>query len=282
MDGFFEYLAPFVLCKGNHQNQALNLVDTWRKRVRDFRAARATEQTSRSIAFLQEQSNSELVRTIEHAIEQAIQNPRRVQSQNDGPNSPVSHNRGRGGSPSEGRTAATTRPPLSTTSGRSGRRTEAAAPSPAVSEARRPVTPSGGAELRSNLRPDTAEGSMPAVTRLVHAARPSVNRRCVEGDCGICILPLREPESSTHDSEASHEDSHEGSHDDNAEEEGVLDDGQRPGRSSQFSEGSNELVWCQRQCGSNFHKNCMDQWVTACEQNSLSATCPNCRSVWRS
>lgn len=34
------------------------------------------------------------------------------------------------------------------------------------------------------------------------------------------------------------------------------------------------LVWCRVQCGTNFHKGCMDGWTSTCERQSRPATCP--------
>jgi hypothetical protein len=36
-------------------------------------------------------------------------------------------------------------------------------------------------------------------------------------------------------------------------------------------------VWCKAQCGVNFHKACMDQWL----KRAPSRTCPACRRSWR-
>jgi hypothetical protein len=36
-----------------------------------------------------------------------------------------------------------------------------------------------------------------------------------------------------------------------------------------------ELVWCQGQCGKNFHKHCLDEWIRFCDGSHRTSTCPN-------
>ncbi|KAF2668326.1 hypothetical protein BT63DRAFT_273455 [Microthyrium microscopicum] len=38
-----------------------------------------------------------------------------------------------------------------------------------------------------------------------------------------------------------------------------------------------ELTWCSKQCGNNFHKECIDEW----HHVSNTKTCPLCKSAWR-
>ncbi|KAJ5160142.1 uncharacterized protein N7482_007146 [Penicillium canariense] len=89
-------------------------------------------------------------------------------------------------------------------------------------------------------------------------ARPPIpTRRTVEGDCGICLCALQEGADDTSDAgdETDNEDEHTGDEEERYE----------------------DLVWCKAQCGVNFHKTCMHQWL----QTAPRTTCPACRRVWR-
>lgn len=89
-------------------------------------------------------------------------------------------------------------------------------------------------------------------------ARPPIpTRRTVEGDCGICLCAFQEATDDTSDAgdDTDNEDKH------NGDEEERYED----------------LVWCKAQCGVNFHKACMDQWL----ERAPSPTCPACRRAWR-
>lgn len=48
-----------------------------------------------------------------------------------------------------------------------------------------------------------------------------------------------------------------------------------------FDETEKEIVWCQRQCGSNVHKECFDEWRNSeIERKRNPATCVMCRQPW--
>ncbi|KAF7596676.1 hypothetical protein BBP40_000598 [Aspergillus hancockii] len=271
IDDLLEKLAPLVLCKTNHQDQASGLAATWRRRICNFRAGQTTQQASRDAAFLEEQYTSALIRT----IEQAIEDLRRVQTQDDELTSPTSRRREHRVSPTISTTGATTSATTSntpsTTSARSQRSTETTASSPATNGPPRQVTPTVEVEPGSNPLPNIAEPSMPAATRSVRSTRPLATRKCVEGNCGICILPLREEEPLGSGGD--------GSDDGTTDDDGIVN-AHIASRVSQDNDELKELVWCKSQCGSNYHKSCIDQWVTAC--GTRSATCPTCRAVWRS
>jgi len=45
--------------------------------------------------------------------------------------------------------------------------------------------------------------------------------------------------------------------------------------------GEKELtVWCQGQCGNNFHQDCFNQWSRSSQNNGQDVTCPLCRILW--
>lgn len=93
---------------------------------------------------------------------------------------------------------------------------------------------------------------------LVSVTRPHIpTRRTVEGECGICLCALQEAADNTRD----------GEHDTDNEDELNRD----------VVERYEDLVWCKAQCGVNFHKACMDQWL----ERAPRQTCPACRRSWK-
>ncbi|KAL2834243.1 hypothetical protein BDW59DRAFT_137575, partial [Aspergillus cavernicola] len=82
-----------------------------------------------------------------------------------------------------------------------------------------------------------------------------VTRRPIEGECNICLVALRSVRS-----ERVYQDDHverdEGEEGEEEEEE--------------------ELSWCKGQCGVNYHKTCIDEWLAT----ATHGTCPTCRCGW--
>ncbi|PYI02837.1 hypothetical protein BO78DRAFT_211625 [Aspergillus sclerotiicarbonarius CBS 121057] len=70
-------------------------------------------------------------------------------------------------------------------------------------------------------------------------------RQPIDGDCCICIFPLKEgPPNHNH------------------------------------NPNDTDLVWCQKQCGVNIHRSCMDEWVASSLSRNRITTCPMCRARW--
>ncbi|KAL1884919.1 hypothetical protein Plec18167_001575 [Paecilomyces lecythidis] len=88
-------------------------------------------------------------------------------------------------------------------------------------------------------------------------ARRTVTQKPVEGDCSICANPL----IHIHAAHEDHSTEHIATENENENE---------PSR----------LSWCKAQCGNNYHKECIDQWVSTCESMSRNPTCPFCRAQW--
>ncbi|GLA06084.1 hypothetical protein AnigIFM60653_006607 [Aspergillus niger] len=84
--------------------------------------------------------------------------------------------------------------------------------------------------------------STPPPTILPTISDCGITRQPIEGDCCICICPLDEEDSTHHD--------------------------------------DNSLVWCQKQCGSNFHRECMDRWLASSLDANRQTSCPMCRGKW--
>ncbi|KAL4757716.1 uncharacterized protein BDW70DRAFT_142959 [Aspergillus foveolatus] len=126
----------------------------------------------------------------------------------------------------------------------------------------------------SRLQP-LAIGTAPS-SASTSATRRTATRRTIEGDCGICLEPLRESGGGRSSSSCSR-----------SENNGyaATADGEASGpvRSTavQSSYGGNdrnyaELTWCKTQCGANYHAICMRTWLTT----TPNPTCPTCRGVW--
>ncbi|KAL4969033.1 uncharacterized protein BDV14DRAFT_166158 [Aspergillus stella-maris] len=82
----------------------------------------------------------------------------------------------------------------------------------------------------------------------------NATRRPIEGDCSICLESLHRSHGSDDDS-----DDTDSTDEDNEEEE------------------EQEVAWCKTQCGNNYHKNCIEQWLGT----AVKSTCPTCRKPWR-
>jgi hypothetical protein len=111
---------------------------------------------------------------------------------------------------------------------------------------------------------------------IASAPRRTATRRTIEGDCGICLEPLRESSGGRSSSSCS-----EGENNGHA----ATADGEASGSvrstAAQDSYGGNgreyaELTWCKTHCGVNYHAGCMRSWLTT----APSPTCPTCRGVW--
>lgn len=117
--------------------------------------------------------------------------------------------------------------------------------------------------------PTPRESARPArnpARRRQASRREAITRRHVEGECNICILPLQDDSSEEDQSE---------DYDDSSEQ-----DEEESEDSHDVQNGYEELVWCKRRCGNNFHRVCIDSWIDACQANNREPTCPICRAEW--
>ncbi|GIJ90029.1 hypothetical protein Asppvi_008978 [Aspergillus pseudoviridinutans] len=147
----------------------------------------------------------------------------------------------------------------------------------------------------------SAESSSPAVE--THVAEPTVpqteprriTRKPIEGDCGICMCPLQEQdadedgeESEDSDdenyydvSETAFDNEHDGEDDEDDEDDDDDDE-------DDDLDAPDDLVYCKNQCGTNYHKACIDEWLATQSTfqprrgNPICPSCPNCRAAWSS
>lgn len=123
--------------------------------------------------------------------------------------------------------------------------------------------------------PTSREPSRPArnPARQRTSRSGEVTRRHVEGECSICFLPLLDDDSDTPEG-------HEVEHDDDSSEHDEEESEDR----HEFQNGHEDLVWCRKQCGNNFHRDCMDSWIRSFErrfeESARQPTCPICRAEW--
>ena len=100
--------------------------------------------------------------------------------------------------------------------------------------------------------------AIPTVASVSSSTLSRVNRRKVEGNCGICLCDMHTPQQNVNTADA--EVTGNGSNDDGDDDE--------------EDDRGDELTWCKARCGVNFHKGCIDQWL------ARARTCPACRSNW--
>ncbi|GLB12482.1 hypothetical protein AtubIFM57258_010164 [Aspergillus tubingensis] len=74
-----------------------------------------------------------------------------------------------------------------------------------------------------------------------------ITRHPIEGDCCICLCPLQ----------------------------------RYPTQYSHNPEDDTSIVWCQKQCGNNFHRECMDRWMASALDGDRQTSCPMCRGKWQ-
>jgi hypothetical protein len=129
------------------------------------------------------------------------------------------------------------------------------APVPSPNRARRDVRSQSASDGSATTLPSPTAAA-PAQRRTTQASevrgttrsRPAT-RRDIEGDCGICFMPLQMHEDKISDDEHS-------------------------------SDEGDDLVWCKAQCGVNYHKTCIDKWTAMCLTQEREPTCPLCRARW--
>ncbi|KAE8370599.1 hypothetical protein BDV27DRAFT_151859 [Aspergillus caelatus] len=241
IDQFFQNLAPLVLCKSSHQNQASHLMATWGRQIRNFHIIQTAWQDP--LVFEHEYRtglaqmiarSDEVVTDIHNCLD-----PSHVGS-------------------------LWTRV-MAATSATSQLRTERYSSTSTDTNLQRFELPTMRSEARSSAHPARAGTT--------GSSSSSVLRRCVEGNCVICQLLLWEPGHSTDEEEINC------NRDEKDNKEGQIEHTLIHSRTLQ--ECDKLLVWCKKRCGTNFHKSCMDRWVEACQKDSHPVQCPICRSPWK-
>lgn len=306
IDDLLEDLAPLALCNRRHQNQAAEIVETWQRRVQRFerssnmpapvapsRPPRATTSTSTSTSTSARTTSSsgqqglgverdssltterlqrrvremtlelERLRATVSATQSTVQNL--DPSSNEQARAPSASVRPAGGvvdadtASSDG--SAVSRGISST---RSSGTTVSSSP---VTLSSAPISPASTI-LTSPLGGTPRHVRTTARITLPSSRAGDATRRPIEGECGICLNPLRRTRSRAASSFG--------------DEEGV-DADTADDTDSGYEEESEEevgdvegLTWCRAQCGVNYHAECIGQWL----QESTHRNCPTCRSGW--
>ncbi|KAJ5793519.1 hypothetical protein N7457_000118 [Penicillium paradoxum] len=278
IDDLLEDIAPHVLCTRFHQNQASDLIQRWKTQVSaylDSQVApaytRPVKTSSRMMPDSAEADMEERIAVVQQQLCEPKRGIRRLTAAQSSP--PIAANLRR----DEGRNTRAV-----VNSGRGSESSENA-PVPRVRESsRRDVTESSTNQSAGTVpRPALSQASRQTSAASISSPRPVIiptvtrifgrtgsmasgdetsqlNRREIEGECGICLCDFHPSQAKDRDEEES---------DDSGDDDDKKND----------YESLEELVWCKARCGVNFHKQCIDQWLGT----APVATCPACRSDWK-
>ncbi|PKX95938.1 uncharacterized protein P174DRAFT_440549 [Aspergillus novofumigatus IBT 16806] len=247
VDGLLIELAPLVLCKRFHQYQADDLVRDWRAKLRAFQQQTLLAAISKSLQELVESRARSLTAGSagQRFSERVLSLPRLERSA-----AIVTEEEG-----GDREDEPEPQPEPQPEPGLSPSRTSTESSSPAV--------PSGAAE------PTVAQSEPRRTTR-----------KPIEGDCDICMCPLREQDS---DEDGEGSDDGDGENDNN-----VSDTASDNEHDDNEEDNIDDLVYCKNQCGKNYHKACIDVWLATQRAfrtprgDPVCPSCPNCRAVWSS
>ncbi|RAK88894.1 hypothetical protein BO79DRAFT_245312 [Aspergillus costaricaensis CBS 115574] len=105
-----------------------------------------------------------------------------------------------------------------------------------------PTTQPAPTSTSTSTHPSTPAPSTPPTI-----SEHGITRHPIEGDCCICLCPLQ----------------------------------RYPTQYSHNPEDDTSIVWCQKQCGNNFHRECMDRWIASALDCDRQTSCPMCRGKWQ-
>ncbi|KAJ9370576.1 hypothetical protein DTO282E5_4744 [Paecilomyces variotii] len=149
--------------------------------------------------------------------------------------------------PERTRSSSETRPSSSTTTRETPSTTTVSGP-----QTLRTIPPTRPTRVRVSLV-RVPEVNISRITSTPTTTRRIVTQKPIEGDCSICTNSLI------------HEEDHSTENSSGTENE---------------RESSGQLSWCRAQCGTNYHKECIDQWLSTCRDMFRNPTCPYCRAQW--
>ncbi|CAI7648239.1 unnamed protein product [Penicillium pancosmium] len=301
IDDLLKELAPYVLCRRFHQNQASDLARRWRKQVSSFVESRRSSPTQRTVQnntgirrqVPRRQTSEEQfevrLREMKQRIEELLwiedfdglpatslrsqvlndarHMIRTIGAINNSPTTPtdnIAQPRGDFITPVE--------TPIRSLS--DSTRSEISRNS--ASSRERLATSSEPSSLRSE-----ATTTMPPTS---DSAPQAVNTQRSTHSTESATRKAREPQSYGTDDEEEEED--EGDEETDEEEDEGHDDSDDSGDEQGYYSDDDEpeveveedgLVWCKAQCGVNYHRECIEKWLRSGHYDS----CPTCRKTWK-
>ncbi|KAL4814452.1 hypothetical protein BDW67DRAFT_165824 [Aspergillus spinulosporus] len=108
------------------------------------------------------------------------------------------------------------------------------------------------------------------------APRRTATRRAIEGDCGICLEPLRESQRGRNSPSCLESENNGYATTPDEEASGPVRSTAAQDSYGRKDKNYAELTWCKTHCGVNYHAKCIRLWL----DTAPSATCPTCRGAW--
>jgi hypothetical protein len=246
VDNLLIELAPLLLCSHQHKNQAGSLVGVWRARLQ---AVQEQWLLAAVLKSLSEYADSRARELAEQRVEGGDSRPTQ---------------------PAVIETAEEEEEEEEEGGGEGDR--EESEPEPEPSPVRTPTETSASAVPSAAVEPSVPRSETRTITR-----------KPIEGDCEICMCPLRGQDSGDDDEGSGDGDDED---DDDDDDETASDD--EDDDPEEADDDLHDLVYCKDQCGTNYHKTCIDHWLAT--QSTFGArygrpvrpSCPTCRAVWSS
>ncbi|KAE8153142.1 hypothetical protein BDV25DRAFT_150014 [Aspergillus avenaceus] len=280
VDDLLDALAPLVLCRRFHRYQADDLTTIWRRRLRSSQPSPRPAQRAEEDDFVREV----YIAGLHQKIDELAADLRRAERERDATPTPpgrrvISREITTNPTLVEATAVPASPPRMVFRSPTTGQGRSASATTTHEQARNDPLTNGSTPSTPSAERSRPTDRASSPSTPTPHI-QPSAVRRRIEGECSICTMPLQGPDQSTardEESRSQNDDNHQTQREGQREQSTERDTN---GRST-----SEELVWCKAQCGHNYHKACMDEWISQCQQNEdypRPANCPTCRCAWRS
>lgn len=271
VDQLLEDLAHLLLCRAWHQNQATSLASVWSEQIYKSQA----RCTSTSMTNRLERQSRQPLQTIPRRVEMP-QHTRMVAGyvqtrRYTAYSLVIAHPAGSYGYPT---------PPASATHQVSPRIVELES-SEQVDQS--DTAPSSPASRVSPDEPGATASSSSSVSTPTPSVTTSQNshqvtRRSVDSDCGICLMPLLQDDSPD-DSEGKNKETPT-TEDENGPQLSHPTGPDDTPVGDKTRAALNDLDWCKVQCGTSYHKDCIEEWVKTCKDLTNDVTCPTCRGVW--
>lgn len=277
VDSQLDAVAPLLLCKKNHQRQASELTARWKREIRSFRQARTTvslAENENGLEFGEETGLREQYEILSERVSCALDELNRIhrllarRGRATGPRPENSPN-----APDE-RVQLVTQPAYdeqrsarpTESSGRNPRDTERENTSPIRSRPRLELERERATEQHRQEREIAQTGRR---RESVSSDRSqSDSTRSFSNDTSSTRNPATSSGSAYQDTVARRP----------VEGDcGICMSALRDDNSS-----DEDLVWCRAQCGNNFHRGCLREWIDHRSGGNLLPTCPFCRTLWQS